>query len=181
MNIYYGSDTSGYGRIRFYQNGTNNQTIHCFSTSWQSGTISSASSGCININGVNGVTFGGWNAVDGYVATGGAAWFRGDVTAYSDARVKENVMVVENALDKINSIRGVTFIRTDKNDGKRYAGVIAQEILQILPEVVTQNEEGMYSVAYGNMASLFIEAIKELNQKVEDQQKIIDSLLNKSE
>lgn len=63
VGIYYGSGVNDYGRIRFYQAGTNNQTIHVFPTTWQSGTLTSASSGAINITGANGVTLGPWNAI----------------------------------------------------------------------------------------------------------------------
>jgi hypothetical protein len=70
----------------------------------------------------------------------------------------------------------VTFTRNDKNDGKRYTGVIAQEILSVLPEAVTEDEKGMYSVAYGNMAGLFIEGFKEQQKQIEKQQKQIEEL-----
>jgi hypothetical protein len=169
------SGAGGYGRIRFYDGGTNTQTIHVFNTGW-GGFGTGNSGGAINLNGVNGVTFGPWNNCDGYVATGGAAWFRGDVTAYSDARVKDDVLEINNAIDKITSIRGVTFTRNDKNDGKRYAGVIAQEVLSVLPEVVTKDEQGMYSVAYGNMAGLFIEAFKEQQKQIEELKSIINDI-----
>ena len=98
-------------------------------------------------------------------STNGNFWAGGDITAYSDARVKTDVKPIENSIEKIQAIRGVTFLRSDAQEQhkeKRHAGVIAQEILEVLPEVVTENEDGMYSVAYGNMAGLFIEAIKEL-------------------
>jgi hypothetical protein len=188
IGIRYQNYASGYGRIRFYQDDSNHQTIHAFASNWQSGTLASASSGAININGQNGVTFGGWNVPDAYITTGGSAWFRYDVTAYSDSRVKENVLVIDNAIQRIKSISGVTFTRNDREDkDQRHAGVIAQEVLKVLPEVVTQDSEGMYSVAYGNMAGLFIEAIKEQQTQIEDQgleirrlKSLIGSILGRS-
>ena len=94
----------------------------------------------------------------------------GDITAYSDARAKDNIEVISNAIEKVKAIRGVTYTRTDaKGEDKniRHAGVLAQEVLEVLPEVVHQDSNTeMYSVAYGNMAGLFIEAIKELNAKI---------------
>jgi hypothetical protein len=95
-------------------------------------------------------------------------WCRGDIIAFSDLRVKTNIEVIQNAVDKVMAIRGVTFNRTDFDDkGKRYAGVIAQEVLEVLPEVVTQNEDnGHYSVSYGNISALLIEAIKEQQQQI---------------
>ena len=91
-----------------------------------------------------------------------------DIVAYSDARVKEDIQVIENAIDKIKEIRGVTFVRTDREDTQRHAGVIAQEVQKVLPEVVTTREDdGTLAVAYGNLNALLIEAIKELTAKVE--------------
>ena len=82
-----------------------------------------------------------------------------NVTAYSDIKLKKNIELIPNALEKVLSVRGVTFERIDT--GNRGAGVIAQEIEQILPEVVMEDENGIKSVAYGNMVGLLIEAIKE--------------------
>jgi hypothetical protein len=88
--------------------------------------------------------------------------------AYSDARVKGDVRLIEDSLNKVQQINGVTFIRTDKGHDsiRRHAGVIAQEVEKVLPEVVNIDETGMKSVAYGNMTGLLIEAIKELSNKV---------------
>jgi hypothetical protein len=112
-------------------------------------------------------------------STNGNFWAGGDVTAYSDARVKTDVKVIENSIEKVKSIRGVTFLRTDaqeKDKDKRRAGVIAQEIYEVLPEVVTQDTEGMYSVAYGNLNALLIEAIKEQQLQIEDLKNKLDLL-----
>ena len=107
-------------------------------------------------------------------------WCRGDITAYSDARVKDNVEVIDNALEKVQSIRGVTYTRTDIEDTeKRHAGVIAQEVLEVLPEVITQNKDnGHYSVSYGNMVGLLIEAIKEQQTQIEDLKSQINYLVD---
>jgi hypothetical protein len=86
----------------------------------------------------------------------------GDLNSNSDIRLKSNIQTVENALDKVNSIRGVTF---DMN-GKRRLGVIAQEIESIAPEVVSVNAEGYLSVAYGNLVGLLIESTKQLTERV---------------
>jgi hypothetical protein len=81
----------------------------------------------------------------------------GDVTAYSDARVKENIITVDNALSKVLSLRGVYYNRIDTDDKKRKIGVIAQETLTVVPEVVNNDNKGMFNVAYGNLGGLFIE------------------------
>ena len=91
-----------------------------------------------------------------------------DVIAYSDRRVKENIVTINNALEKVTKLRGVTYTRKDIEDKSTKVGVIAQEVLEVLPEVVSQDGEGKYSVAYGNMAGLFIEAIKELENRIKE-------------
>ena len=90
----------------------------------------------------------------------------GNITAYSDERLKENVQTIEGALDKVAQMRGVTYnYKSELHDGQRGTGVIAQEIQQVMPEVV---EEGEYlSVAYGNLVGVLIEAVKELKEKVD--------------
>ena len=91
-----------------------------------------------------------------------------DVTIRSDARVKTEVQVIEDALAKLKQIRGVTYTRTDKgSQAGRHAGVIAQEVRAVLPEVVREDVDGMLHVAYGNMISILIEAVKELSDKVD--------------
>ena len=100
----------------------------------------------------------------------------GDVTAYSDARIKTNVQTIENALDKTLKLRGVTYNRTDSEDTSTKVGVIAQEILEVIPEVVKQNDEGMYSVSYGNLTAVLIEAIKEQQKQIDELKEIINGL-----
>jgi hypothetical protein len=93
---------------------------------------------------------------------------RGNVNSTSDARTKENVVTVDNALDKVTKLRGVYFDKID-NPGTRYLGVIAQEIQEVVPEVVLDNgPDTMLSVSYGNLAGLFIEALKELKKEVDE-------------
>ena len=77
-------------------------------------------------------------------------------------RIKHDIETIEGALAKVSDMRGVYFMR---NNGEAGTGVIAQEIENILPEVV---KDGEYkSVAYGNMVGILIEAIKELKAEVE--------------
>jgi hypothetical protein len=87
----------------------------------------------------------------------------GNITSSSDRRIKTDIKRIEGALDKVTQISGYTFTRTDEpNKGQRQAGVIAQEIIEVLPEVVQKSEEtGYYSVSYGNITALLIEALKE--------------------
>ena len=102
--------------------------------------------------------------MDSSVSVSGNITASGDVTAYSDARLKSDVVTIDGALDKVSALRGVDYIK----DGKPSTGVIAQEVEAVKPELVhtADDEMGTKSVAYGNMAGLFIEAIKELKDEV---------------
>ena len=100
------------------------------------------------------------------LSTPGSITASGNVTAYSDIRLKKDIKPIENALDKISKINGVTFQRTDLETEERFAGVIAQEVEKVLPEVVNTDEKGIKSVSYGNMVALLIEAVKEQQQEI---------------
>ena len=88
------------------------------------------------------------------------------VTASSDARLKENVLTIEDALNKTLALRGVIFNRI--GSVAKEIGVIAQEVEAVVPELVITGEDGMKSVAYGNTIGLLIESIKSLNDKIEE-------------
>ena len=102
------------------------------------------------------------------MSAAGAATFNNDVTAFSDERLKTEVETINDALNKVCQMRGVSFKRTD-NDGRTSVGVIAQEIEKVLPEVVREDssEDKIKSVAYGNIVGVLIEAIKELKNEIE--------------
>jgi len=95
-----------------------------------------------------------------------------NVYAYSDKRKKRDIATIENALGTVLKLRGVTYYRIDpqpEDVDHRQTGVIAQEVQEIFPEVVKSsgtNDE--LSVAYGNMAGIFIEAIKDLKKELDD-------------
>ena len=103
-----------------------------------------------------------------------------DITAYysSDISLKTNIIPIPNALDKVLSVRGVKFDWTEsyiKERGgedpyfvrKHDVGIIAQEIERILPEIVATRDNGIKAVRYEKLIALLIEAIKELNAKIE--------------
>ena len=105
----------------------------------------------------------------------------GEITAYSDATLKDNVELIVDPLKKILSVRGVTFTRTDLPDTEtRHMGVIAQEIEEHFPEVVNTNEEsGIKTVNYGAMAGVFIEAFKDQQRQIDELKDMVQKLLNK--
>ena len=97
----------------------------------------------------------------------GAIKASGDITAFSDIRRKTDIQKIEGALEKVGRLSGYTFKRIDDEDQKRVTGLLAQEVLEVLPEAVHGTSEEHYSLAYGNMVGLLVEAIKELKEEVE--------------
>ena len=100
----------------------------------------------------------------------------GDITAFysSDRRLKDNINPISNALEKVISISGNTFTWNDNSSHSgEDVGVIAQEIESILPQVVKTRDDGYKAVQYEKLVPLLVEAIKDLNNK-------IDSINNQS-
>lgn len=87
---------------------------------------------------------------------------RGNISAYSDIRLKTDLTKIVGALDKVDQLTGYTYTRVDS--GERQTGLIAQDVEAVLPEAVMQGD--MLSVNYGNLVGLLVEAIKELRQEV---------------
>ncbi len=88
-----------------------------------------------------------------------------EVTATSDERLKSDIQTIDNALDKVMNMRGVSYTK----QAEKGVGVIAQEIEKVLPEVVTDGE--YKSVAYGNIVGVLIEAIKEQQKQIDELKK----------
>jgi hypothetical protein len=102
--------------------------------------------------------------VSGNITSSGNIYASGEVTAFSDIKLKTNITKISDAISKIESINGYTYNKVDDLN-KRHMGVIAQELLDVLPEVVFQQGDTL-SVAYGNIVAVLIEGIKELNNKI---------------
>lgn len=114
----------------------------------------------------------GATTVGGNLTVSGSVNVTGDITAYhtSDARLKDNVTPITNSLDKINQIGGYEFDWNDKQSSYEGhdIGVIAQEIEKVLPELVNTRDNGYKAVKYEKLVALLIEAIKELNVKIDN-------------
>lgn len=89
-----------------------------------------------------------------------------NITAFSDIRLKTNIERITQATERIRMLNGYTYSRIGEPVEERYAGVIAQEVRAVLPEAVSIHENGLMSVAYGNMISLLIEGIKDLDERL---------------
>lgn len=113
-----------------------------------------------------------------YVAKG--IYSEGNIVAYSDARRKTNIKTIDNAVEKVLQLRGVTYNKLDLKNNileKIETGVIAQEVNKIFPEVVTYADDiDEYGVSYGNFAGLFIEAFKEQNELINMLRKEVEEL-----
>ncbi len=111
--------------------------------------------------------------VTGGIGTSGDVFAGGDVVAYasSDRRLKNEITPISEPLQKINQIGGYSFTWNEEKQniykGKDY-GVIAQEIEEILPELVGTRENGFKAVKYDKLVSLLIEGIKDLSKQVEE-------------
>ena len=90
--------------------------------------------------------------------------FSGNVAAFSDGRFKKDIRPIENALSKIEKLNGVTFSALDSD--QRRTGLIAQDVLAVMPEAVTVQDDKTLAVAYGNLVGLLVEAIKELKSEL---------------
>ena len=85
--------------------------------------------------------------------------------ATSDIRHKENVCDLENSLEKINAIRGVNF--NFKDDEKKHAGIIAQEVAEIIPEAICKSDNEKWSANYNTLIGYLIESVKSLSKENE--------------
>ena len=124
-------------------------------------------------NWINTLGYFEWN---GNFHSSNAIIASGDVTAFSDIKLKENITTITDGLDIIKHIRGVRFDRKDTK--QKGIGVIAQEIADYIPEVV-HDSNGTLSVAYGNIVGVLIEAIKTLSTKVDElEYKLLNNNIN---
>jgi len=94
----------------------------------------------------------------------GDIYATGDLVAYSDLAIKKDIFTIENALDIVKNLRGVRYVRRDTE--QKRIGLVAQEVQEILPEVVLSSENNI-GVNYPAIVSVLIEAIKELKLKVD--------------
>ena len=105
---------------------------------------------------------------NGNLSINGSITATGDITAFRDRRLKSEIERIEGGLEKVSKINGYTYIQNNK----RSTGCVAQEVMEVLPEAVLEvyngtAEETLYTLAYGNLAGLFVEAIKELKGELD--------------
>jgi hypothetical protein len=135
-----------------------------------------------------GGTTGGYNGTawnrNMYLDMSGNLTARGNITAYSDRNLKTNIVTIDNALNKVMSLRGVYFDWIES--GEHSIGMIAQEVEEILPELIITNDERevgteitkiiIKSLDYSKIVSVLVEAIKEQQNKIEELNKRLTSV-----
>ena len=93
----------------------------------------------------------------------------GVVMSSSDRRVKKDINVINNALDKIEKLSGVFYYSiNDTSNNHRHIGLIAQDVKEVVPEVVYEDDKGFLNIAYGNLIGLVIQSIKELRNEIKN-------------
>ena len=139
-------------------------------------------------NGAGYTTFSGntySNNMNQYVRTSDTVQFglvrsTGDIVAYysSDERLKDNIQVIDGALEKVSQIKGVEFDWNDKQDvyEGHDIGVIAQDVEAVAPEIVETREDGYKAVKYEKLTALLIEAVKELTEQNKQMKAEIETL-----
>ncbi|MEG0486310.1 MAG: tail fiber domain-containing protein [Acinetobacter sp.] len=106
--------------------------------------------------------------LSGDLSVTGAITATGNITAFSDARIKGDLLEIEDSVSKVQSLTGYTYTRTDLNDGLRYVGLIAQDVQAVVPEAVREYEDGALSVDYMGLVGLLVQAIKEQDKRIKD-------------
>lgn len=109
---------------------------------------------------------------DDYTYNIGNMTIGGTLTENSSIRYKDNIETLKYGLDKVLQMRGVSYLK--KENGVKEIGLIAEELEEILPELVNKNEEGQPdSVSYGRIVAVLIEAIKEQQKQIEELKSLI--------
>ncbi len=98
--------------------------------------------------------------------TAGNMVIAGTLTQSSDRNLKKDIKPLENSLTKISTLKGVSYNWKDDSNPEKQIGLIAQEVAKVYPEVVREDKDGLLSVGYQNLIAPIIEAIKELNNKM---------------
>ena len=163
--IYFGNSSHGVGRNASIGTLTNGNDV----TLWTNGggaSIGFATQLTERMRITDAGNVGIGTSAPGYkLHVSGDIYSSGDITAFSDIRLKENIVQLSGCLDKIDNIRGVSFNRIDT--GSKHIGLIAQEVEAEFPQLVaTDLNSGFKSINYGNVVAVLLECIRELKVEV---------------
>ena len=140
-------------------------TVTVNSSDGTNGTINGATTSTAGVvtNGTQ--SWAGAKTFTGNVTMNGDLEVKGYLTESSDRRLKVDITSIDNALDKVMKLSGYTFKKT--NSDKVSMGLIAQDTQEIIPEVVSENNDGYLGIQYSNIVALLIEAIKEQQEQID--------------
>jgi len=103
----------------------------------------------------------------------GTIYATGSITANSDLRLKKNLVIIDNPIDKLMQLNGYSY--QWKSDDSHQYGVIAQEVEKILPYAVSTGNDGIKGVSYNQIIPVLIEAVKEQKKELEELKNILAS------
>lgn len=107
----------------------------------------------------------------------GTLFTRGNIATLSDKTIKTDLISIINPIEKILKLNGYIYRRIDTDTIE--TGLLAQDVQSVMPQLVTKNDNDLLTIAYGNMAGLFVEAIKTLNNRISILEKDISDLKDK--
>ena len=117
---------------------------------------------------INDITAYANNNLDYKLRVRGNLKVDGVVISSSDKRLKNNINKIDGALEKLEKLSGVYYYYNNRDDHKKHVGLIAQEVKEIIPEAVYEDEMGYLNIAYGNLLGVVVEAIKELRNEIKN-------------
>jgi hypothetical protein len=138
----------------------NNNTI---TTRNENGIALQVAGSCLIGNNVSAASLSSLYLQNNTLVVSGNIYSTSDITTDSDIAYKYNIELIKNPLEKIKKLNGYIFNRNDTNDNEKYTGLIAQEVLKVMPEVIVKKHDGKLRVIYANLAGLFIEGFKKID------------------
>ncbi len=170
------SGTSGWG-VQGWTSGSEGYGVYGYDSN---------SDGGVGVYGHAGGYYGLGVAADGHAWDFMAMGPGDDYGSFSSIRWKKNIQPIDNPLDKVLQLRGVYFDWDEGHGGEHDVGMIAEEVGQVLPEIVQYEEDGIYTIGmdYSKMAPLLVEAIKALkieNDELKRRLEVLEAAIGKSE
>ena len=122
----------------------------------------------------------------GYVYSSGVIRAEDDVIAFhsSDERLKNNITMIENPIDKVKQLRGIEYewngLQHNYPSGSKDSGIIAQDVQKVLPQLVKEKKDGYLGVRHDRLVGLLVESVKEQQEQIDELKKEVEELKNGS-